>query len=153
MSISGNGLPSALVRVSVRADRIDGRKLRVGRDDAELLLLGERLLAQCLIAHVKAAFELLDPLLGRVMGCVAGAGGVVEEERLLGGHRLGVLDELERLVCDVLGEVIALLGSARLIDRMVVVNQIRIPLVRLGAEEPVPALKAAATWPVAARGR
>ena len=62
--------------------------------------------------------------------------GVVEEERLFGSHRLGVLDELKRLVGDVLGEVIALPGGARLIHRMVVVNQIRIPLVRLGSEDP-----------------
>ena len=84
---------------------------------------------------------------------VAGAGRVVEEERLLWRDRLGVPDELERLVGDVLGEVVALLRRLRLVDEVVVVDELGIPLVGLRAEEPVPALEAAAAGPVAARRR
>ena len=134
-----------------RADRVERRQLRVGRHDAELLLVRERLLAHRLVAHVEAALELLDPLRRRVVRRVAGAGRVVEEERLLRRDRLGVADELERLVGDVVGEVVALLRRARLVDHVVVVDEVRIPLVRLGAEEPVPALKAASRRPVAPR--
>src|SRR4029077_6157026 len=89
-----------------RPDRVDRGQLRVLRDDAELLLIGESLLAPRLVALVEAALELVDPLLWRVVGGVAGAGRVVQEERLLRSDRLGVLDELERLVGDVLGEVV-----------------------------------------------
>ncbi len=44
-----------------RADRVDRRQLRVGRDDAQLLLTGQDLLADRLVAQVEAAGELLDP--------------------------------------------------------------------------------------------
>ena len=79
--------------------------------------LRERLLADRLVAHVELALELVDPLLRRVVRRVAGARRVVEEERLLRRDRLRVADELERLVGDVLGEVVALLGRLRLVDR------------------------------------
>ena len=105
-------------RLSVRprarlvTDRVDRRQLGVGGHDAELLLVGERLLADRLVAHVEPALELVDPLLRRVMRRVAGAGRVVEEERLLRRDRLGVADELERLVGDVVGEVVALFRAS-----------------------------------------
>ena len=136
-----------------RADRVDRRQLGVGRDEAHLLLAGQRLLAQRLVAHVEAPLELVDPLPRRVVRRVAGARRVVEEERLLGRDRLGVPDELERLVGDVLGEVVALLRRLRLVDRVVVVDELGVPLVGLGAEEAVPALEAAAARPVAPRRR
>ena len=117
----------------------------------ELLLAGQRLLAHRLVAHVEPALEAVDPLLRGVVRRVARARRVVEEERLLGGDRLGVLDELERLVGDVLAEVVALLGRARRVDGVVVVDEVRIPLVGLGAEEAVEALEAAARRPVAPR--
>jgi hypothetical protein len=70
---------------------------------------------------------------GAWWGGVAGAGRVIEEERLVGRHRLGVLDELQRLVGQILGEVVAVLRRAWLVDRVVVVDQVRVPLVGLGA--------------------
>src|SRR3954453_12474424 len=73
---------------------------------------------QRLVAHVEAALELLDPVLRRVMRGMTGAGGVVEEERLLRRDRLRVLDELDRLVGDVLAEVVALFRRLRLGHRM-----------------------------------
>ena len=132
-------------------DRVDLGQLGVGGHDAELLLVGERLLADRLVAHVELALEPVDPLLRRVVRRVAGARRVVEEERLLRHDRLRVADELERLVRDVVGEVVALLRGARLVDGVVVVDEVRVPLVRLGAEEPVPALEAAAARPVPSR--
>ena len=83
------------------------------------------------------------------MGRVAGARRVVEEERLLRSDRFRVPDELQRLVRDVLGQVVTLLGRPRLVDQVVVVDQIGIPLIRLGAEEAVPALESTAGRPVA----
>ncbi len=112
-------------RPLLRADRVDRRQLRLLRDEPELLLPGERLLAQRLVAHVEAALVPVDPLLRDVVRGVAGAGRVVEEERLLGRDRLRVLDELDRLVGQVDGEVVALLRRGRLIDEVVVVEQVR----------------------------
>ena len=94
---------------------------------------------------------LVDPLLRRVVRRVRGAGAVVEEERLVGRDRLGVLDELDRLVGEVDREVVALLGRLRLRHRMVVVDEVRIPLVRLAAEEAVVALEPAPERPLALR--
>jgi len=71
-----------------------------------------------------------------MMRRVARAGRVVQEERLVRRDRLSVLDELDRLVGNVIGEVVALLGRAWLIDGVVVVDQFRVPLIGLRAEEP-----------------
>ena len=124
-----------------RADRVDRRQLGVGRDDAQLLLPGQRLLADRLVAHVELALELVGPFLRDVVRRMGGAGRVVQEERLVRRDRLGVLDELQRLVGEVLGQVVALLRRLRLVDRVIVVDQVRVPLVGLGAQEPVPALE------------
>ena len=80
------------------------------------------------------------------------AGYVVEEIWLLGRDRLGIVDELDGLVGEIASEVVALLWRARLVDRMVVVDEIRIPLIGLGAEEAIEALEPASGWPVAAGG-
>ena len=61
-----------------------------------------------------------------------------------------VRDELDRVVGQVLGEVVALLGRARRLDRVVVVDEVGVALVGLAAEEAVEALEAAAR---AASGR
>ena len=84
---------------------------------------------------------------------VSGARRVVEEERLVRGDGLRVHDELDGLVGDVLTEVVALLRARRLVHRVVVVGELGVPLARLGPEEAVPPLEAAARRPVAARRR
>ena len=147
------GLPARASARLRRPDRIHRRQLGVGRDDAHLLLAREGLLAHRLVAHVEAALEPVGPLLGDVVGRVAGARCVVEEERLVRGDRLGVLDELQRLVGEVLGEVVTLLRRAGRVDGVAVVDQLRIPLAGLGAQKTVEALKAPARRPVAPRGR
>ena len=128
---------------------VQRRQLGVLGEDAQLLLALEHLLAVALVAHVEAALVLLDPLLGGVVGGVGGAGAEVHEERLVGHDHLGVFDELDRLVGEVGGQVVAVLGHRRLLHRVVVVDQVRVPLVGLAAQEPVVALEAAADRPVA----
>ena len=59
------------------------RQLRVLRDDAQLLLLRERLLAIGVPAVVELALVLVRPFLRHVMRRVAGAGAEVQEERLV----------------------------------------------------------------------
>jgi len=82
---------------------------------------------------------------------VCGARAVVEEERLVRRDSVRVLDELDRLVGEVDRQVVAVLGQRRLGRRVVVVDQVGIPLVGLAAEEPVVALEAAAERPLPLR--
>ena len=135
-----------------RADRVDRRQLGVGRDDAQLLLPGQRLLPDRLVPHVEAALELVGPFLRDMVRRMGRAGRVVQEERLVRRDRLGVLDELQRLVGQVLGQVIALGRGLRLVHRVVVIDQVRIPLVGLRPQEPVPALEPPPGRPVPPRG-
>ena len=88
---------------------VDRRQLGVARDDAQLLLPGQGLLADRLIPHVEAARELVGPFLGDVVRRVGRTRRVVQEERLVGRDRLRVLDEFQRLVGEILRQVIALL--------------------------------------------
>jgi hypothetical protein len=82
-----------------RSDRVDRRQLRVGRDDAELLLAGEGLLAHRFVADVEAALELLE---GNVLRHPIGTKRITRcaGRRLLGDlalQRRGVLRPLRRL--------------------------------------------------------
>ena len=63
-------------------------ELAVRRDDAQLLLPGEGLLAQLVPALVELALVLVGPLLRHVVRRVGGAGREVDEERLVGRERL-----------------------------------------------------------------
>jgi len=89
---------------------VDRRELGPVGEDAELLLALEHVLAILLVAHVELALVLVDPLLRGVVGRMAGARAVVEEERLVGRDRLGVGDERQRAISEVGGQVIAVLG-------------------------------------------
>ena len=75
-------------------------QLAVGRDHAELLLAGERLLAQRVPALVELALVLVGPLLRHVVRRVGRARREVGEERLVGHQRLLLADPLDRVVAD-----------------------------------------------------
>jgi hypothetical protein len=107
------------------------------QDQPELLLALERPFAHRFIAGVEATLVLVDPISRRLVRRVARAGRVMREERLVRRDRLGVLDELDRPVGQILTEVVSLLGLEGLLDRVVVVNEVGVPLIGLGAEEPV----------------
>ena len=109
----------------------------------ELLLPGEDLLAQHVPAGVEPAPVLVGPLGGHVVRCVGGAGGVVDEERLVRGQGLLLPDPVDRLVGHVLGEVVPLLGRpGRFHGRRSLVDS-RVVLVGLAADEPVEVVEAA----------
>ena len=78
---------------------------------------------------------------------VAGLRGEVHEERLVGVDDLRVPDEGDGLVGHVVGQVVAVLGPARCVDRVVVVHEVRVPAARLTAEEAVEALEPAPQRP------
>ena len=128
--------------------RVDRRKLGLLGDDAELLLALEHELPVCLVSHVELALVLVGPLLRGLMRGVTGPRAEVEEERLVRSDRLRVLDERQSPVGQVRGQVVAVLGQRGLLDRVVVVDEVGIPLVGLGAEEPVEALEPAADRPL-----
>ncbi len=104
-------------------------------------------LAVLVPAHVELALVLVRPFLGHVVRGVACARGVVQEERLIGCGDVGVLDELDGLVGQVAAQVIAFLRLLGLLDRVVVVGQLREPLVGFAAQETVVALEAAPERP------
>ena len=129
------------------------RELGVRRQQAELLLAREHRLAVGVPARVELALVAVGPLLRHVVRSVRRAGRVVHEERLLGRVDVRVEDQLDRVVGQVLAEVVALLRRPRLRDRRVVLGQVGIPLVRLAAEEAVEALEPAAERPAVERAR
>ena len=114
------------------------------RDDAELLLPREGLLAQLVPALVELALVLVRPFLRDVVRRVGRARREVDEERLVGDERLLLADPADRLVGHVLHEVIALFGRLLHFDRRGALVERGIPLMRLAADEAVEVLEAAA---------
>ncbi len=126
-------------------------QVAVGRDDAELLLPGERLLAQLVPALVELALVLVGPLLRHVVRRVGRPRREVGEERLVGHQRLLLADPLGRLRREVVVEVVALLRRLVRLDRRGALVERRVALVRLAAEEAVEVLEAHAGRPLPVR--
>ena len=80
---------------------------------------------------------------GTWCGAWVAPGREVDEERLVRHQRLLLADPADAVVGQVLGEVIALLGRRRRLDRRRAVVQGRVPLVVLAADEPVELLEPA----------
>ena len=95
------------------------------------LLAGEDLLAPTIPSEVELALVPVAVLLRDLMRRVACAGCEVEEERPLGRSGTEVLQVGDRVVGEILGEVVALLRRARRIDLMVVVHEIGVILIGL----------------------
>ena len=117
------------------------------RHDAQLFLPGEDLLAVGIPAVVERAFVLVRPLPGHVMRRVHGTGAEVQVKRFVGGDLLGIGDELNGLVGQVLGQVVALFRGFRRLDLVVVVHQVGVVLVGVAAQEAIVALEAASQRP------
>ena len=120
------------------------RQLGVGADHPQLLLLVERDLALLVPAVGELALVLVDPLLRDVMRRVRGARREVDEERLVRQQRFLLARPGDRLVGQVFGQVIALGGRLRRLDRRRALIEGRVPLVVLAADEAVEVLEAAA---------
>ena len=136
-----------------RIERVPGghvgrtrRQDRILRDHAELLLARERLLAQLVPALVELALELRDPVLRHVMRGVRRARGVIGEERLVRRQRVLLLDPVDRLIGEIGVQMVVRLGlSGELLlgfDRSRVLEQGRVPLVHVAADEPVEIIEA-----------
>ena len=126
---------------------IAGGELGPGRHHAELELPLEHLLAVGVPAVVELPLVLVGPGARHVVGRVHRARTEVEEEWLVGRDLLAVGDEPDRPIDQILGEVVALLGRLGGGHLMVVVDEIRVVLVRVTAHEAVEPFEAAAEWP------
>ncbi len=123
-------------RVPRRERVVARRQLRVGGDDAELLLPRERLLAHHVPALVERAAVLVRPLARHVVRRVAAAGRDVGEPRRLRLLGADLVKPVDRLVGEVVLEVVllAVLGLGHADDLLVLGDQ-RVVLPGLTAEE------------------
>ena len=131
--------------------RIDRRQLGALGEDAALDHPRQHPLAVRLVAVVERSGVLVDELLRRVVRGMVGAGAEEHVPGLVRPRLLGVADERHRLVGEVLGEVVAVLGPVGLVHVVVVVDERGIPLVGLAADEPVEAVEPACQWPLGLR--
>ncbi len=106
-------------------------------NDPELLLSFDHDLAVLVPPHVELALVLVAPLLRDVVGRMASSEREMAEPGSVGIDRLLVADEGHRSLGDVFGQVVALVGQARLIDRFAIEVELREPLVRVATEEAV----------------
>src|SRR5205814_3978342 len=123
-------------------------QLAVRRNDAELLLAREGLLAQLVPALVELSLVFRDPVLRHVVRRVRGARREIDEERLVGRDRLLLADVADRLVRKVLHQMVALVGRAARFDRRRAVPQPGVILVALAADAAIELFEARARGPV-----
>jgi hypothetical protein len=138
-------------RTPLRHVGIAGRDHRFLGEDAELLLVGEHRFAVLVPTHVEHTLVLVGLLFENVVWCVAGSRAEVHEERLVRRDHVGVADEADRLVGQILREVVAVIWSSRRAHGMVVVREIRVPLIGLAGQEPVVAVEASPQRPCVER--
>jgi len=131
--------------------RVVTRKLGVLRDNTQFLLLLENLFAIGFPAVVEHAPIPVNPFLRNVVGRVRCAGTEIHEERLLRRHLLGVGNEADCLIRQVCGQMVAFFRRLLRLDLMVVVDQVRIILMRVAAHKSVEPLEAAAKRPAVVR--
>ncbi len=140
-------------RIPFRDPRRPRRELGAGGNDSGGDLPREQLRAPRVPARVELAGVRRDPLVGDLMRRVHRARREPGEERLARRRLLLVLQHPDRLIGEVLGEVIAVGRFPRRLDRVVVDLQLRRPLVRVAAEEAVEAFETEAEWPAIERAR
>ena len=145
-------LPLVLGQLVPRLDaRVARRELGARGHDAQLELAGEPPLARDVPARVEPAPVLLHVLGRRLVRRVRRAEREVAEERAVGTHGARVVDELDRVVDQVLAQVVAVLGARGRVDAVVVVGEVGGVLVGLAFEEPVEAVEPALQRPLVVR--
>ena len=123
------------------------REHRALGHDAGGDLAGEQLVAPGVPALVEDAPVRVDPLGRHVVRRMHRPEGEVQEEGLAGRALLLVLDHADRLIGQVLAQVVAVLGAAGRVDVVVVAHEVRRPVVGVALEEAVVALEAEAERP------
>jgi hypothetical protein len=134
-----------------RRHRVERRELGALGQDPLLDHAREHPLAVRLVAVVELPFVALDVVRRRVVGRVVRARAEPQVPRPVRLALLRVADELQRLVGEVLREVVAVLRAVRLVDVVVVLGEVGIPLIRLAADEAVKAVVSLAQGPILLR--
>ena len=124
-----------------------------GRDDAERHLAFQGRPAPLVPTGVEASGVGVAPLGGHMVGSVARTQAEPDQERSVGLVAAQLAHPGDRLVGQILTQVVALVGRAGRVDVGVVADQLRRPMVGVAAEEPVVALEALAQRPVLERTR
>ena len=124
-------------------------QLRLGRDPAGGLLPGEDPLPVGVPAVVEGPGVLVGPFLGDVVRSVRGTGSPVHEKRAVGGVRAVLTQPGDRVVGQVLGQVVAL--ALRRLDRIEVLIQPRLPLRGFAGDEPIEIVEAVPGGPTVER--
>ena len=136
-------------------------RLTVWVDDGQLGALGQQSQVDLaledtgpddLVAFIEDPLVPVRPFQRDQVRGVSRLGGEVHEEGLVRVDDLGVPDELHRLVGHVVGQVVAVLGTAGGLDRVIVVHEVRKVGVGLAAEPAVEALEPPAQRPSALVG-
>ena len=129
-------------------------QLGVGGHDAQALLTLERPLPVGVPSVVELPLVLVSPLLGDVVRGMRCARGVVDEPWLLSVLRAHGVQPLDRLVGDVVGEVVGLpVLALRHAEGRVVLGDDRVVLAGRAGEEAPPVVEAPAGRPVVERAR
>ena len=135
-----------------------GREFSVAWNDAQLLLVGEDLVAQRVPPLVEKMHgtDLLDPLGCGVMWRMRAAWHVIHQERLLRCQRIDLVHVLDRLIGHRRGQVVAGVVLKWIDIRRVTGEVRRLPLVGVATHEPIEVFEAHAGGPLvegADRGR
>ncbi len=130
---------------------VAGREFGPVGDHAEFELTFVPALTNDVPAFVVLAAVLLQVALRRLVRSVRRTERHVREERAIGPHTLAVADHLHQLVDHVFADVIAVFGTTRRFDRVVVAHQFGVELIGLTFEEPVEPIEAASERPLVER--
>ena len=108
-------------------------------------------LARDVPALIPLAALALEILARGLVRCVCRAECDVLKERPVGPDREAVAREQQRMINEILAEVVALFGALRRLNVMVVVDELGAELVGLAVEESVEAIEAATERPLVER--
>src|SRR5262245_65472227 len=128
-----------------------GGKFAVLGYHAKLLLTGEGFLTNPLPALIEFAFVLCDPVFRDVVRGMSRSGSKVNKKRLVGSDRLLLPDIGNRLVGEVLHQVVALVRRPLRLDRRGAVKQCRVPLIGFSTDKAVEVLETRSRRPVVIR--
>src|SRR6059058_5250584 len=105
------------------------REFGVGRNDAQFFLTSEDLFAVGIPTVFEHTLVPVGPLLRHVMRRVHGAGAEMQVKRFVGRNLLGISDELNGFVGQVLGQMVPLFRCLGWLNLVVVIDQVGVVLV------------------------